>query len=54
MEHDVICNVSRGDKKTDENFMHLVIEGVIEKPFRDLIVKIHPPRFQHFFFRNPK
>ena len=45
MEHGVICNVNREDKKTDENFMHFIIE----KCFRDLIIEIHPRRFQLFF-----
>ena len=49
MEHGVIYNVNRGDKKTDEGFMHLIIENVIEKCFRDLIIEICPPRFQLFF-----
>ena len=34
--------------------MHLVIENVIEKRFRDLIIEIHSPRFQQFVFRKPK
>ena len=34
--------------------MHLVIEGVIEKLFRGLIIEIHPPRFQQFFFSKPE
>ena len=54
MEHGMICNIDPVDKKIDESFMHFVIKNVVEKRFRDLIVEIHPPRFQQFFFRNPK
>ena len=53
MEHGAICNVNCGDKKTDESIIHFVIENVVKKCFRDLIVNIHPPRFQ-LFFRNLK
>ena len=50
MEHGAIRSVRCGDKKADEGFMHLIIEGVVQKCFRDLIAEIHPPRFQHFLF----
>ena len=43
MEHGGIRSVRCGDKKTDESFMHLIIENVVQKCLRDLIVEIHPP-----------
>ena len=49
MEHGAIYNVNRGDKKTDGSFMHFITENFVEKCFRDLIIEIHPPRFQLFF-----
>ena len=53
MEHGIICNVNCGDKKTDEIFMHSVIEKIVKKHFRDLIVKSIPPVF-NFFFSKPE
>ena len=52
MEHDAIRSVRCGDKNTDEGFMHLVIESVVQKCLRDLIVEMHPPRFQHLLFET--
>ena len=52
MEHGVIYSVNRGDIKTDKSFMHFIIENVIEKCFRDLIIDIHFPRFQQLFFET--
>ena len=52
MEHGAIRSVRCGDKKTDEGFMHLIIEGVVQKYFRDLSAEIHPPRFQYFLFET--
>ena len=48
MEHGAICNMNRGVKKTDYGFMHFIIENVVEKSFRDLIIEIHFFCF-HFF-----
>ena len=45
MEHGVIYNVNRRDKKTDKSFMHFIIENVVKKCFCDLIVEIYFSRF---------
>ena len=45
MEHGAIYSVNCVGKKTDGGFMHFIIENIVKKCFRDLVIAIHRPRF---------
>ena len=51
MEHDVISILNRGDKKADESFMYFIIENVVKKCFRNLMLKFIAPVS---FFAKPE
>ena len=52
MDYNIIYNANCWVKKTNEIFIYFVIENIVEKSVRDLIIEIHSFCFRHIFL-NP-